>query len=189
MSTSPNGRRFNPQRIVSYWESSDVCNLLLKYVVVQADAINLLGIVNRGSPKLAFNTLARKLFWLCLSHKFTILVEWVPREINFVASEISKWLIPYDDSISRHYFIMLDRIWGPHTCDYFSTIENSHCSKFHSIHWCRGTSKVNDFGLVWSFDSCWVHAPFRIIGKNWRKLKEQGSIATIIVPLWTLATW
>ena len=34
-----------------------------KLVVVQVDAINLLGIVNRGSPKLALITLARAIFW------------------------------------------------------------------------------------------------------------------------------
>ena len=34
-----------------------------------------------------------------------------------------------------------------------------------------------------------VHAPFQIIGKIWRKLKEQRAKATIIVPLWTSATW
>jgi hypothetical protein len=33
-----------------------------KLVVVQIDAMNLLGIVNRGSSRLAFNTLARELF-------------------------------------------------------------------------------------------------------------------------------
>jgi hypothetical protein len=34
-----------------------------------------------------------------------------------------------------------------------------------------------------------MHAPFRLIGKIWRKLKEQGASACIIVPLWTSATW
>ncbi len=62
--------------------------------MVQADVMDLLGIVNRGSPSLASNTLARELFWLCLSHKITVLVEWVPTEINAFADDISKWLNP-----------------------------------------------------------------------------------------------
>jgi hypothetical protein len=37
-----------------------------KFVVLQVDAINLLGVVNRGSPKLSLNALARELFWFCL---------------------------------------------------------------------------------------------------------------------------
>jgi len=66
---------------------------------------------------------------------------------------------------------------------------NNHRSMIYSLHWCRGTSGVNGFGFDWSFDNCWIHAPFRLIGKIWRKLKEQGARATIIVPRWTSTTW
>ena len=34
-----------------------------KFMVMQVDAQNLLGIINRGSNKLAINKLARDLFW------------------------------------------------------------------------------------------------------------------------------
>ena len=106
-----------------------------KLVVVQVDAMNLLDIVNRGSPSLALDTLARELFWLCLPQKNTILVEWVvPREINAFADDIYKWLIPDDYSMSRPYFTMLDHKWGPHTCDTFSANDNSFCPKFYSLH-------------------------------------------------------
>ena len=71
----------------------------------------------------------------------------------------------------------------------FTTGENNHCSKLYSVHWCRGSSGVNGFGFDWSLDNCWIHAPFHLIGKIWRKLREQGAKATIIVPLWTSSTW
>jgi hypothetical protein len=61
-----------------------------KLVVVQIDAMSLLGIVNRGCPKLVLNTLARELFWFCLSHKIVLSIEWVPRESNTFADDISK---------------------------------------------------------------------------------------------------
>jgi len=34
-----------------------------KFVVFQVDAQNLVGVVNRGSPRLKLNELARELFW------------------------------------------------------------------------------------------------------------------------------
>ena len=40
----------------------------------------------------------------------------------------------------------------------------------------------------WNLDIFWVHAPFYLIGKIWRKLREQKAIATLIVPFWTSAT-
>ena len=51
-----------------------------KLVVFQVDARNLLGIVNRGSPRLNNNELAWDLLWLCVEGDITIKVEWVPRE-------------------------------------------------------------------------------------------------------------
>ncbi len=65
-----------------------------KSVVLQVDAMNLLGIINIGIPKLRLNVLARKMFWFCILHKINISVEWVPRESNAFADEISKILIP-----------------------------------------------------------------------------------------------
>ena len=137
--------------------------------------MNLLGIINRGSSKLALNTLARELVWLCLSHKIVMLVELIPREINVFAGDISKWLIPNDYYIHRPYFITLDCKLGPHTCDLSSTGENTPCCKFYSFHWCRGTSGVNGCSFDWSLDNSWIHAPFRLIRKIWRTLGEQGA--------------
>jgi hypothetical protein len=160
-----------------------------KFVVLQVDAMNLLGIINRGSPSLPLNVLARELFWFCLSHKITISVEWVPRELNAFADEVSKLLIPDDWSICRSYFNWLDARWGPHSVDLFSSSSNNLCDKFYSLHWCRGTSGVNAFGFDWGSDICWINAPFRLIGKVWRKLMAQQVKATLIVPYWTSATW
>jgi hypothetical protein len=44
-------------------------------VVLHVDAQNLLGIVNRGSPKLIINELARGIFWFCLRQRITASVE------------------------------------------------------------------------------------------------------------------
>jgi hypothetical protein len=38
-------------------------------VVIQVDAMNLLEVINRGSPRLPLNFLARDLFWFCLAKK------------------------------------------------------------------------------------------------------------------------
>ena len=58
--------------------------------------MNLLGIVTSGSPRLRLNELAREVFWFCPKHRITTSVEWVPREQNAFADDISKMLIPED---------------------------------------------------------------------------------------------
>jgi hypothetical protein len=119
----------------------------VKFAVLQVDAMNLLGNINRGSPKLPLDVLARELFWFCLLHKITISVEWIPREANMFAVEISKMSIPDDWSNCTSYFNWLDDKRGPHSIDLFSSNENNLCERFYSFHWCRQTSGVNAFGF------------------------------------------
>ncbi len=131
----------------------------VKFVVLQTNAINLHGIINRGSPKLSLDVLAR-FFLFCLDCKITIAIEWVPaREENVLAHDISKWLIPDDSSLSRQFFDMLNHRWGPHTCDLFSSNDNNRCFKFDSVHWCRGKPSVICLGFDWGVDNCWVYPP------------------------------
>ncbi len=64
-----------------------------KFVVFQVDSQNLLGKVNRGSPRLKLNELVRELLWFALKHGITSNVELVPRKGNALADELSKIII------------------------------------------------------------------------------------------------
>ena len=96
-----------------------------KYVVFQVDAQNLLGIVNRGSPRVNINEMARDLFWLCVERDITIKMEWVPREENALADELSKLLIPSDWMVGRSIFGRREERWGSHTLDLFASSDNN----------------------------------------------------------------
>ena len=98
------------------------------FVVLQVDAQNMMGIVNRESPKLNINELARGLLWFCLRHRITTYVEWVPREESAFADDILKMLIPEDSMLSRRFFGLLDERWGPHTVDLFASGTNNQCA-------------------------------------------------------------
>ncbi len=113
-----------------------------KFVVFQVDAHNLLGIVIRGSPWFKVNALAREPFWFGLEHRITLSVEWIPRDENTLANELSKQLIPDDFSLSRKYFRQLEDRVGPHSIDLFSSNENNLCDRFYSLHWCMGSGGV-----------------------------------------------
>ena len=38
-------------------------------------------------------------------------------------------------------------------------------------------------------ESAWIKCPFKLIGRVWRKLQSDATIATLLVPLWESATW
>ena len=54
------------------------------------------GIINRGSKKLAIIKIPRRIFLFGLVNGIALSVEWVPREENVFAEELSKLLIPDD---------------------------------------------------------------------------------------------
>ena len=154
-----------------------------KFVVFQVDAKNLLGIVNRGSPRLKLNALARELFWLRLEHRITLAVEWVPREQNTLTDELSKLHISEDYSLSMTVFLQLEDRWGCHSGDLFAANTNNLFGRFYSLHWCRGTGGVNAFAYNWGGETAWIHCPYRMVGRVWRILQHDGGVATLIIPL------
>ena len=101
-----------------------------KFVVSHVDAHNLLGIVNRGSPRLKLNALARELFWFGLEHRITLNVEWVPREENTLADELATLLIPDDSMLSHEFFRKLKERFGTKTVDLFASGINTWCERF-----------------------------------------------------------
>ncbi len=146
----------------------------VRFVVLHVDAANLLGIVLRGSPKLSINELTRELFWFCLRHRIPMSVEWVPREENVFADDISKMLIPEDNSmLFRRFFGLLDERWGPHTVDHFSSSANNLCANLFALHSCKGAAGINVFGQLWTGENCWINYPCRLIGKLRRTLREK----------------
>ncbi len=83
--------------------------------------------MNRGIAKLHINVLARELFWLCVERDITLSVEWVPRELNSLADELSKFLIPSDWMLSRRVFRRLLERWGKHSVDVLASDANFQC--------------------------------------------------------------
>ncbi len=50
----------------------------------------------------------------------TLSVEWVPREENAFANELSKLLIPDDWKLVQKFFNILEARWGPPSMDLFA---------------------------------------------------------------------
>jgi hypothetical protein len=57
---------------------------------------------------------------------------------------LSKLLIPDDSMSSRAFFRKLEERFTLRTVDLFASGANDKCEKFYSLHWCRGTTGVNE---------------------------------------------
>ena len=68
---------------------------------------------------------ALKIFQATLAYHITIEPEWVPRDQNTLADELSR-IIDFDDwSIEPTVFHCLDSPWGPFTVDRFANRYNA----------------------------------------------------------------
>ena len=77
-------------------------------MVIQGDAHNVLGNINRGNPRLKLNKLARELFWFGEEHKVNVVGGVMPREQNSIVDELSKLVIPDDWMLVRSFFRWLE---------------------------------------------------------------------------------
>ncbi len=153
------------------------------------DAQDLTGVVIHGSPRMRLNDLEWELFWFVLERRIVMSVEWVPREQNTLADDLSKRIIPDDKMLRRKLFQQLEQHWGRHLVDIFAFNANNQCERFYSLHWCRGTAGINAFAFNLGIGLVWFNGPYRLLGRVWRKLRHDEATATVLVPLWQSATW
>jgi hypothetical protein len=80
---------------------------------LQIDNTNLLSTINRGSPELPLNTLARK-FFLVLPRKQNRYIGWKdsPRCWRLCRNDFRNVKITNDWSVYQNLFLMLDARWG-----------------------------------------------------------------------------
>ena len=84
------------------------------------DNQNVPSIINKGSRVPELQTSALKLFQICLQHRISLDVKWVPREANHPAAKICK-IVDFDDyTLNDQIFAELDIKCGPHTVDRFA---------------------------------------------------------------------
>ena len=164
---------------------------LLKDQVVKwySDNQGVIKIVENGSMKPDLQILALKIYQFCVKNHITLQMEWLPRNLNIQADQISK-VIDYDDwSITKDFFKYIDSLWGKHTIDCFASFTNNKIDRFYSKYWTPGCSGVDGFAFGWHQDICWLVPPPNLIAKTINKILSDKTKGTLVVPYWTSAAY
>jgi hypothetical protein len=75
-------------------------------------------------------------------------MQWIPREENQIADEISRIsenLDTDDWALTDDFFSQLDRAWGPFMVDCFANFYNFKVKKFYSMFRVPGSSGIDAF--------------------------------------------
>ena len=99
-----------------------------KSVKWHSDNQGAVRIVDVGGPHPELHSIALDIFVFCRTNHVILVPQWVPRELNVSADEISK-IVDYIDWYTIVEFLTcLDSFWGPHTVDRFANASNAQCS-------------------------------------------------------------
>ena len=116
---------------------------------------NVVRIIKVGSRKDELQQLALNIFRTSMSNNITLEPEWIPRNENQIADELSR-VVDYDDwGLNSKVFAWLDSLWGPHTVDRFASSHNAQLYQYNSRFCEEGTEAVDAFTVNWAGENNW----------------------------------
>ena len=108
---------------------------------------NVARIVSIGSKVPALQRMALDIHRLCLLASVSIDMQWIPRDLNINANDISKFVDLDNYLINDGVFYFLDELWGPHTCDRFACHYNAKLPKFNTRFYQPGVNAFAQLAL------------------------------------------
>ena len=106
------------------------------------DSQNVARILQVGSRTKELHAVALRIFSLAVQYGIKLEPEWIPRELNAKADQLSR-IVDLDDwFLNPVVFSQLDKQWGPHTIDRFASHANTQLQRFNSHCWNPGSEAV-----------------------------------------------
>jgi len=140
-------------------------------------------IVDVGRPHPELHSIALDIFNFCRTNNVILVPQWVPRELNVSADEISK-IVDYDDWYTTlEFFKYLGSFWGPRTVGWFANASNTHLRRFNSRFSVLGSEAVDAFSVSWTGENNWLVPPVDCIIRVVQHL-VCTSVGILVVPYW-----
>ena len=145
-----------------------------KVVRHRTDNKNVETILHVGSRNRDLHDEAVTLYQLCHRFGVSLQVEWIPREFNDEADQLSCQADIDDYMLNPTYFAALDILWGPHTVDRFSSFRTRQVPRFCSLYLNPSTEHVDAFTADWSGEINWLFPPPYLVPKVIQHMKYGG---------------
>ncbi|XP_045208922.2 uncharacterized protein LOC123560830 [Mercenaria mercenaria] len=154
-----------------------------------SDSQSCVHIVQSGSTKPELQEESLKIFELCLKWNIDMKIQWVPREQNSVADDISKLNNTDEWEVTDDFFRFVDSLWGPHNVDRFASSQNRKLKLYNSKFLDFDTEAIDAFTQDWSGCNNWLVPPIRLVSRTIFHLLHYGAVGTLIVPKWPSASF
>ena len=164
-----------------------IANRRITFVLDSRAAVQ--NLLKGGGPKPDLCELVKAIWTECLSLNSDAGAEWIAREENELADQLSKFRERADWSLHPDLFFQLDTMFGPHTVDRFAARHNTLCARYNSLHYDSGAEAIDAFKQNWAGENNFVNAAFSDIDRVLQQTVEQRSTITLVFPLWESAPW
>ena len=146
-------------------------------------------IVAKGSRKPHLQKLAVTIYFFCRKNNIHLKLNWIPRDLNIVADEMSKF-VDFDDwRTSDYLFNYLSEKWGPFTVDRFANQKNTKTIRYNALFWNPACEAVDAFSQDWSNEINWLVPPVFLVPKVLCHAKSCQASGALVVPYWESAPY
>ncbi|CAI7850748.1 unnamed protein product [Closterium sp. NIES-53] len=161
-----------------------------KHILVRVDNQGVFFILRKGgsrSPDLT--TACKSIIRTCMELGTRLIIEWIPRELNSHADELSKMVDHDDYALKTPWFPILERRWGPHSIDLFANSRNTQLSRFCTKIPHPEAITVDTFSIAWTSENNFAFPPPQLVPAVLHHAQRTHASLTLIVPHWPGASW
>ncbi|CAI7789609.1 unnamed protein product [Closterium sp. NIES-54] len=161
-----------------------------KHVLVLVDNQGVFFILRKGgsrSPDLT--TACKSIIRTCMELGTRLIIEWIPRELNSHADELSKMVDHDDYALKTPWFRILERRWGPHSIDLFANSRNTQLPRFCTKIPHPKAIAVDAFSIAWTSENNFAFPPPQLVPTVLHHAQRTHASLTLIVPHWPGASW
>ncbi|CAI7885924.1 unnamed protein product [Closterium sp. NIES-54] len=173
------------------WELQMYANKIKqKHVLMRVDNQGVFFILCKGgsrSPDLT--TTCKSIIRTCMELGTRLIIEWIPRELNSHADELSKMFDHDDYALKTPWFRILERRWGPHSIDLFANSRNTQLSRFCTKIPHPEAIAVDAFSIAWTSENNFAFPPPQLVPAFLHHAQRTHASLTLIVLHWPGASW
>ena len=160
-----------------------------KEVLHRTDNKNAELVLSVGSRNKELHREAVTVYKLCRELNMRLSVEWVSRDYNVEADQLSRFNDPNDYMLDPACFRYIDQLWGPHTVDRFASLQTRQLERFCSRYRNPRCEAVDAFTISWLRENNWIFPPPYLIPRVLKHMSAGGEIGTLLLPRWPSAVW
>ncbi|CAI7877429.1 unnamed protein product [Closterium sp. NIES-54] len=171
------------------WRSMGTPNVFRKNprpaILARTDNQGVFFILQKGGSRHTnLTATCKSIIQTCMTFRIRLVAEWIPRELNTRADELSKALDRDDYSLKTPWFRLLKRRLGPHSIDLFAKGSNTKLPRFCSKTPHPDAAAVDAFSIPWTSEQGYAFPPPHLIPAVLHHVKRTRAAITLVTPYW-----